>query len=86
MLGRLLSAPVYMSAGFTVLKLWVEIAQKDPAQRQPLGRLLFDIAEETGDEDSLRFYLADWATGRKNYSEAVEDIVASLDREGQHRG
>lgn len=86
LLGRLFSAPVYMAEALKVLKLWVEIAQKDPAQRRPLGRLLFDIGQETDDEDSLRFYLKEWSSGRKNYAEAVVDIVASLDQEGQQRG
>jgi hypothetical protein len=86
MLERLLSAPFYMSEGLKVIRLWMEIAQKDPAQRGPLGRLLFDVAEETGDRDSLRFYLDDWATGRRNSSEAVADIVAAMDQEGQDRG
>jgi hypothetical protein len=86
LLGRLLSAPFYMPAAFAALKAWVEVAQKDPAQRKPLGQLLRDLAEETGDEASLRFYLGEWSTGRKNYAEAVTDIVAVLDREGQHCG
>lgn len=85
-LGRMLSAPFYVPAAIAVLKAWVETAQKDPAQRAPLGRLLFDVAEETGDEDSLRFYLDEWAKGRKNDAEAVADIVAAFDREGQLRG
>jgi hypothetical protein len=85
MLGRLLNAPFYMRSAIAVLKLWVETAQKDPAQRAPLGRLLFDVAEETGDEASLRFYLDEWATGRRNYAEAVGDIVAAIDLEGQQR-
>jgi hypothetical protein len=86
MLGRVLNAPFYVPAAISVLKLWVEVAQKDPTQRAPLGRLLFDVAEETGDEASLRFYLDEWARGRKNNAEAVADIVAALDREGQLRG
>lgn len=86
MLGRVLSAPFYVPEAIAVLKQWVEVAQKDPIQRAPLGRLLFDVAEETGDEASLRFYLDEWAKGRKNYAEAVGDIVTAFNREGQTRG
>jgi hypothetical protein len=86
MLGRLLSAPFYLPSAFAMLKRWVELAHKDPTQRKPLGRLFRDVAEETGDEASLRFYLDEWASGRKNYSEAVEEVLAAFDWEGHDRG
>jgi hypothetical protein len=88
LLGRLLDAPFYMPSAIRVLRTWVEVAQKDPAQRWPLGRLLHDVAEETGDEAGLRHYLDEWATGRgnNNHHEAVVDILAAMDRRGHHHG
>ncbi|WP_143447114.1 hypothetical protein [Kibdelosporangium aridum] len=84
-LARLLDAPFRAQSLYAELKSWVDTAQKDPAQRAPLGRLFAGLAAETGDEDSLRFYLNEWATERKtNRTEAVADIIAALD-EGRVR-
>ncbi|AXX28282.1 hypothetical protein KCV87_15745 [Actinosynnema pretiosum subsp. pretiosum] len=81
LVARALEAPHYVEATLGVLQRWVETAQRDPAQREPLGALLVDVTAVIGDQDTIRFHLDDWAAARGGPREAVAALTAALDRE-----
>ncbi|ATE52680.1 hypothetical protein [Actinosynnema pretiosum] len=81
LLARALEAPHYVQETLGVLRGWAETAQRDPAQREPLGALLVDVAGVTGDPDTIRFHLDDWAASRGGPRDAAAALTAALDRE-----
>lgn len=82
LIARAIEAPFFMPETYEVIRRWVNIAQRDEAQREPLGALLVDVVRTTGgSRASLRHNLIRWARGRNGPVEAAVELIAVLDRE-----
>ncbi|HEX6343922.1 hypothetical protein [Umezawaea sp.] len=81
LVARVLEAPYFMGEAYRVVHQWVKTAERDPAQREPLGALLADVARATGGPATLRLYLTEWARARRGPTEAASALLAALDRE-----
>ncbi|SER23050.1 hypothetical protein SAMN05216188_10962 [Lentzea xinjiangensis] len=81
LLARAMEAPFFMPETYEVIRRWVLIAQRDAAQREPLGALLADASRNPSRRRTLRHNLTRWAEGRRGPVDAVAELVAVLDRE-----
>jgi len=81
LIARALDAAFFMPETYEQIRRWVEVAQRDPAQREPLGQLLVAVAAQTGDLLSVRFHLESWAKTKRRLADAVADVLAVLDKE-----
>lgn len=81
LIARAIQAQFFLPETYEVVRRWVNVAQRDEAQREPLGALLVDVARVAGNRASLRHNLIRWAKGRNGPIEAVVELIAVLDRE-----
>lgn len=81
LIARALDAAFFMPETYELIRSWVVVAQRDPTQREPLGKLLFEIATQTRDLPSMRYHLETWAKTSRKIADAVADVLSVLSKE-----
>ncbi|GAA1262021.1 hypothetical protein [Saccharothrix xinjiangensis] len=81
--SRLLQMARFMGRGYHVLREWTRRANKEPALREPLARLLLDIGAESDELDSIRYYLEAWGDERDGPAKAVRAVLRYFDERGE---
>ncbi|MFI6366757.1 hypothetical protein ACIBG0_28860 [Nocardia sp. NPDC050630] len=77
--ARLIEAPIHMPAAYEEIQRWVEIAEKDPQLRRPLGRFLISLGQAIQDTEILPYYLHAWAEEPNGPRRAVNELLTTLD-------
>lgn len=80
--SRMLQAAEYSLRGYSALRGWTRIANKDPSLRTPLAQLMHDIGEKSGELESLRFYLESWRDERDGPADAARAVLRHFKQRG----
>ncbi|PWK81264.1 hypothetical protein C8D88_11832 [Lentzea atacamensis] len=73
--ARMLLAAEFNRRGYLALRDWTKVAQKDQSMREPLARLLFDVGTESGELDSIRYYVEYWRDEHDGPADAARAIL-----------
>lgn len=77
--ARLMQAPYFPPAAYAEIKRWVQIAERDPQFRGPLGRLLVDLETVDQNDGMVPFHLREWAGEDGGPRAAVDELLTMLD-------
>jgi hypothetical protein len=72
--ARMLNTGDFMRRAYAQVRLWLRVAQREQGMREPLARLLADIAREGDDLDTLDHYLDHWSTLRRAPVDAIKAV------------
>ncbi|GAA3683190.1 hypothetical protein GCM10022267_82500 [Lentzea roselyniae] len=80
--ARMLLTAEFNRRGYLALRDWTKVAQKDQSMREPLARLLFDVGTESGELDSIRYYVEYWRDEHDGPADAARAILRHFKQRG----
>jgi hypothetical protein len=79
--SRMLVAADFVGRSYQEMHRWLRIAKREPMLADPLGRLLREIGERSGEVESVRHYLGEWAGDREGPMAAAKTVFERFEEE-----
>lgn len=79
--SRMIVTADFVGRGYQEMRRWLRIAKRESTLAGPLGRLLREIAEHSGEVESVRHYLREWAGDREGPMAAAKAVFERFEEE-----